>query len=144
MSASSPLLAAYETQEIFYPVVQEHSLIGKIIGNRYRILREVGSGGMAWVYLAEDVKEDRLVAVKVLYPQFGEDLSYIQRFNREAKLASTLTDPHIVRVLDYGADRDVYYLIMEYIEGQDLRDILKQKGPFSWKVALEESGKEVL
>ena len=137
MSASSPLLAAYETQEIFYPVVQEHSLIGKIIGNRYRILREVGSGGMAWVYLAEDVKEDRLVAVKVLYPQFGEDLSYIQRFNREAKLASTLTDPHIVRVLDYGADRDVYYLIMEYIEGQDLRDILKQKGPFSWKVALD-------
>jgi len=72
VSASSPLLAAYETQEIFYPVMQEHSLIGKIIGNRYRILREVGSGGMAWVYLAEDVKEDRLVAVKVLYPQFGE------------------------------------------------------------------------
>ena len=87
-------------------------MIGKIIGNRYRVLRELGSGGMAWVHLAEDVKEDRLVAVKVLYPQFGEDLSYIQRFNREAKLAGTLTDPHIVRVLDYGADRDVHYMVM--------------------------------
>jgi serine/threonine protein kinase len=117
--------------------VQEHNLIGKILGNRYRVLREIGSGGMAWVYLAEDIKENNLVAVKVLYPQFGEDLSYIQRFNREAKLASTLTDPHIVRVLDYGADRDIYYLIMEYIEGQNLRDLLEEKGPLSWREALE-------
>jgi serine/threonine protein kinase len=128
---------ATETEEISYSIVQEHTLIGKIIGNRYRVLREVGSGGMAWVYLAEDVKDDYLIAVKVLYPQFGEDLSYVQRFNREAKLASTLTDPHIVRVLDYGADRDIYYLVMEYIEGQDLRDLLKDRGPFQWKAALD-------
>ncbi len=112
-------------------------MIGKVLGNRYRVLREVGSGGMAWVYLAEDNKENRLVAVKILYPQFGEDLSYIQRFNREAKLASTLTDPHIVRVLDYGADRDVHYLVMEYIEGQDLREALNYEGRFPWKDALE-------
>jgi serine/threonine protein kinase len=112
-------------------------LIGKILGNRYRVLREIGSGGMAWVYLAEDNKENHLVAVKILYPQFGEDLTYVQRFNREARLAATLTDPHIVRVLDYGADRDVYYLVMEYIEGQDLRTTLNSKGPFSWKDALE-------
>ncbi len=52
---------------------QEHNLIGKSLGNRYRILRELGSGGMAWVYLAEDIKENQLVAVKVLYPQFGEE-----------------------------------------------------------------------
>jgi serine/threonine protein kinase len=88
-------------------------LIGKILGNRYRVLREIGSGGMAWVYLAEDIRENNLIAVKILYPQFGEDLAYVQRFNREARLASTMTDPHIVRVLDYGADRDVYYLVME-------------------------------
>ncbi|MBN1992751.1 MAG: protein kinase [Anaerolineae bacterium] len=134
--SASPQLATYQPKESYY-LVQEHTLIGKIIGNRYRVLREVGSGGMAWVYLAEDIKDDRLVAVKVLYPQFGEDLSYIQRFNREAKLASTLTDPHIVRVLDYGADRDIYYLVMEYIEGKDLRDLLKEKGPFSWRNALD-------
>ena len=112
-------------------------MIGNILGNRYRVLREIGSGGMAWVYLAEDIKENNLVAVKVLYPQFGEDLAYIQRFNREAKLASTLTDPHIVRVLDYGADRDIHYLIMEYIEGKDLRETLEEQGPFSWREALE-------
>jgi serine/threonine protein kinase len=92
---------------------------------------------MAQVYLAEDANEKRLVAVKVLYPQFGDDLSYVQRFKREAKLASSLTSPHIVRVLDYGADRDVYYLIMEYIAGRDLRDTLDQVGQFTWRDALE-------
>lgn len=112
-------------------------MIGKILGNRYRVLREIGSGGMAWVYLAEDTKENHLVAVKILYPQFSQDITYVQRFNREAKLASTLTDPHIVRVLDYGADRDVNYLVMEFIEGQDLRSVLNEKGPFPWKNALE-------
>jgi tetratricopeptide (TPR) repeat protein/predicted Ser/Thr protein kinase len=111
-------------------------VIGKILGNRYRILREVGSGGMAWVYLAEDINEGRLVAIKVLYPQFSEDIAYIQRFNREAKLASTLSDQHIVRVLDYGATRDVHYLVMEYIEGQDLRNIIDERGNLPWHEAL--------
>ncbi|MBE7551476.1 MAG: protein kinase [Anaerolineales bacterium] len=138
MRASSLDLVTRSTDEkLSYRVVQERTLIGKILGNRYRVLREIGSGGMAWVYLAEDNKDNQLVAAKILYPQFGEDLAYIQRFNREAKLASSMTDPHIVRVLDYGADRDVYYLIMEYIEGQDLRTTLNSKGPFPWKEALE-------
>ncbi len=112
-------------------------MIGKNLGNRYRILREIGAGGMAKVYLAEDLKGNELVAVKILYPQFGEDISFIQRFIREAKLASTLTDPHIVRVLDYGADRDLHYLVMEYVEGQDLHDTLEEKKRFEWKFALE-------
>jgi tetratricopeptide (TPR) repeat protein/predicted Ser/Thr protein kinase len=137
MSASIPQSLSSLTGELSYSMVQEYTLIGKTLGNRYRVLREIGSGGMAWVYLAEDIKENELVAVKVLYPQFGEDLSYIQRFNREAKLASTLTDPHIVRVLDYGADRDIYYLVMEYIEGRNLREVLTEQGPFPWRNALE-------
>lgn len=138
MRASYLDLVTRSTDEFLsYRVVQERTLIGKILGNRYRVLREIGSGGMAWVYLAEDNKDSQLVAVKILYPQFGEDLAYVQRFNREAKLASTMTDPHIVRVLDYGADRDIYYLVMEYIEGQDLRSTLNFKGSFPWKEALE-------
>lgn len=137
MSFSSPRSTSYLTEESSYPAEQEHILVGKVLGNRYRVLRELGSGGMAWVYLAEDVNESKLVAIKILYPQFGEDLAYIQRFNREAKLASTLTDSHIVRVLDYGADRDIYYLVMDYVEGQDLRETLKEKGPFPWKDALD-------
>lgn len=112
-------------------------MIGNILGNRYRILREIGAGGMAKVYLAEDIKGSELVAVKTLYPQYGEDISFIQRFNREAKLASTLTDPHIVRVLDYGADRDLHYLVMEYVEGEDLNDRLQEEGRLPWRFALE-------
>lgn len=91
---------------------------------------------MAWVYLAEDINEGRLVAIKILYPQFSEDLAYIQRFNREAKLASLLSDPHIVPVLDYGATRDVHYLVMEYIEGQDLRSIIDARGNLPVREAL--------
>ncbi len=92
---------------------------------------------MAWVYLAEDINEGRLVAIKVLYPQFGEDIAYIQRFNREAKFASQLSDPHIVRTLDYGATRDVHYLVMEYIEGQDLRGLIDARGRLPWRDALQ-------
>lgn len=111
-------------------------MINTILSNRYRILREIGAGGMAKVYLAEDVNEGRLVAVKVLYAHFGEDVSYLQRFKREAKLAGFLDNPHIVKVIDYGSSRDTHYLIMEYVEGQDLREALIQRGPFPWPEAL--------
>jgi tetratricopeptide (TPR) repeat protein/predicted Ser/Thr protein kinase len=111
-------------------------MIGEILGNRYKIIREIGSGGMAWVYLAEDLTEGVQVASKVLYPQFSEDISYIQRFNREAKLAISLNEIHIVRVLDYGATRDIHYLIMEYIEGRDLLEILEERGPLPYEEVL--------
>lgn len=111
-------------------------MIKSILGNRYRILREIGTGGMAKVYLAEDINEGRMVAVKVLYAHFGEDVSYLQRFKREAKLAGFLDSPHIVNVIDYGSSRDTHYLVMEYVEGRDLRETLIQRGPFSWKEAL--------
>lgn len=91
---------------------------------------------MAWVYLGEDLLDSRRVAVKVLYPQYTEDMAYIQRFVREAKLALGLDDPHIVRVLNYGADRDVHYLVMEYIEGQDLKEVLNARGRLSYQDAL--------
>ena len=111
-------------------------MIGEILGNRYKLIQEVGSGGMAWVYLGEDLLNGRRVAVKVLYPQYTEDMSYIQRFIREAKLALGLDAPHIVRVLNYGADRDVHYLVMEYIEGKDLKEILNIRGRLPYQEAL--------
>lgn len=111
-------------------------MIGEILGNRYKLIREVGSGGMAWVYLGEDLLDSHRVAVKVLYPHYTEDMSYIQRFVREAKLALGLDSPHIVRVLNYGADRDVHYLVMEYIEGKDLKEILDIKGRLPHQEAL--------
>ena len=111
-------------------------MIGEILGNRYKILRDLGSGGMAWVYLAEDSTAAELVAVKVLYPQFSLDMAYLQRFVREAKVASALTSPHIVKVLDYGATRDIHYLVMEYIVGQNLRDLLNERYRLPWQEAL--------
>ncbi len=112
-------------------------MIGEILGNRYKILRDIGSGGMAWVYLAEDTHDGSLVAVKVLYPQFSEDMAYVQRFTREAKLASALSDPHVVRVLDYGATRDIHYLVMEYIKGYDLKEIIQERGSLPYRQVLE-------
>lgn len=111
-------------------------VIGEILGNRYKLLREAGSGGMAKVYLGQDLLDSRKVAVKVLYPQYSEDMAYIQRFVREAKLALGLDDPHIVQVLNYGADRDVRYLVMEYIEGKDLKEILNVRGRLPYQEAL--------
>ena len=111
-------------------------MIGTILGNRYRILRELGSGGMAWVYLAEDTLGGGFVAVKVLYPQFSQDVAYLQRFVREAKIASALTNPHIVKVLDYGSSRDVHYLVMEYIGGLDLKAVLTERDILNWQESL--------
>ncbi len=103
-------------------------MIGKVISNRYEIKAFLGRGGMAWVYESLDRKTGATVALKILYPQFTDDPAYIQRFVREAKLALTLDHPNIVRVLDYGADRDTHYLVMEFIEGQDMKEVLRETG----------------
>jgi len=103
-------------------------LIGETLGNRYKLLRELGAGGMAWVYQAEDLTERSLVAVKVLYPQYNQDISYVERFLREARLALQISSQHVVRILDYGADRDLHYLVMEQIRGKDLATILSDMG----------------
>jgi len=112
-------------------------VIGEVLGNRYKILREIGTGGMAWVYLAEDLTDKIQVAVKVLYPQYSQDMAYVQRFVREARLASQISNEHIVRILNYGSDRDVHYLVMEHIQGKDLATILRERGRLSWQQALE-------
>jgi len=115
-------------------------MIGTILSNRYRLIAELGSGGMAWVYLAEDLRAHEYVAVKVLYPQHSQDLNFLQRFSQEARLAMSLSQcapqRHIVCVLDYGSDRDVHYLVMEFVEGRDLHQILEEHGALSWEEAL--------
>jgi tetratricopeptide (TPR) repeat protein len=111
-------------------------MIGGLIGNRYKIIRELGSGGMARVYLAKDDRTLSLVAVKILHPQLSENFTYIQRFNREARMAMNLSNPYIVGVLDYGADRDDHYIVMEYVEGKTLGEVLREEGPLPWERAL--------
>ncbi|MFN2183753.1 MAG: protein kinase domain-containing protein [Anaerolineae bacterium] len=116
-------------------------MIGTVLSNRYKLIAELGSGGMAWVYLAEDLIQGGQVAVKILYPQHSKDLLFVQRFNREARLSMSLSQaspqPNTVRILDYGADRDTHYLVMEYVPGQDLGEILEQQGPLPWEKALD-------
>jgi serine/threonine protein kinase len=116
-------------------------MIGTILNNRYKLIAELGSGGMAWVYLGHDLIEDQRVAIKILYPQLTQDVAFLQRFNQEAKLvmslSQSLSENRVVRVLDYGADRDTRYLVMEYVEGRDLRRVIGEDGPLPWQTALD-------
>jgi tetratricopeptide (TPR) repeat protein len=121
--------------------VCDGTMIGTVLNNRYKLVAELANGGMAWVYLAKDLREEQQVAVKVLYPHLSEDVGFLQRFSQEAKLAMGFSDSareiHVARVLDYGSDRDIHYLVMEYVKGQDLRRVLEQDGHLAWEEALD-------
>jgi Tol biopolymer transport system component/predicted Ser/Thr protein kinase len=116
-------------------------MIGRILSNRYKLIAELGSGGMAWVYLAEDLIQGGEVAVKILYPQHSQDTGFLQRFGQEARLSMALSQSepqaHIVHVLDYGADQDTHYLVMEFVPGQDLGQLLEEGGALPCHRALE-------
>jgi serine/threonine-protein kinase len=96
------------------------------LADRYRIERELGSGGMATVYLAQDLEHERLVAVKVLRPELAASLG-AERFLRETEIAANLNHPHILPLLDSGEADSFLYYVMPYVEGESLRDRLKRK-----------------
>ena len=100
-------------------------MVEQVLSGRYRILRHLARGGMAEVYLAHDELLDRPVAVKVLFPELAEDNSFVERFRREAQSAARLNHPNIVSVYDFGEDQDALYIVMEYVEGQTLRDVIR-------------------
>ena len=108
---------------------------GMIIAERYEILGKIGTGGMADVYKAKDHKLNRFVAVKVLKPEFREDMTFIRKFRSEAQAAAGLTHPNIVNVYDVGDDEGVYYIVMELIEGITLKEYIAKKGKLSIKEA---------
>lgn len=107
------------------------AMIGKRINDRYQILETIGSGGMASVYKAYDVILNRNVAVKVLRPQFSDDDEFIRRFRREAQAATSLSHPNVVSIYDVGEEDDLYYIVMEYVEGPTLKQLIGQKGTIS-------------
>ncbi|MCY8521309.1 Stk1 family PASTA domain-containing Ser/Thr kinase, partial [Bacillus atrophaeus] len=111
-------------------------LIGKRISGRYQILRVIGGGGMANVYLAEDIILEREVAIKVLRFDFANDNEFIRRFRREAQSASSLDHPNIVSIYDVGEEEDIYYIVMEYVEGMTLKEYITANGPLHPKEAL--------
>ena len=101
---------------------------GQKISDRYQIIKSIGEGGMANVYLAYDTILDRNVAVKVLRGDLANDEKFVRRFQREALSASSLSNPNIVEVYDVGEDNGEYYIVMEYVEGKHLKNLLKKRG----------------
>lgn len=110
---------------------------GQKISDRYQIIKSIGEGGMANVYLAYDTILDRNVAVKVLRGDLSNDEKFVRRFQREALAASSLTHPNIVEVYDVGEDHGEYYIVMEYIEGKHLKNLLKKRGKLTLSEAVD-------
>jgi Serine/threonine protein kinase len=104
-------------------------MIGYELGGRYEIIERVGGGGMALVYRAQDILLGRNVAVKILRQQFVHDEEFVRRFRREAQAAASLSHPNIVSVYDVGQQDDTHYIVMEYVEGRNLNDIIKERAP---------------
>ncbi len=105
------------------------TLINTLFDGRYRIVRKLGSGGMANVYLAEDEDLGRRVAIKILNERYANDDLFIERFRREAKSAAALSHPNIVSVYDRGEAEGTYYIAMEVIEGRSLKELIMTRGP---------------
>lgn len=104
-------------------------MIGMELGGRYELLARVGGGGMAIVYKAMDQLLGRYVAIKVLRQQFMHDEDFIRRFRREAQSAASLSHPNVVSIYDVGQEEDIHYIVMEYVEGHNLNEIIKDRAP---------------
>ena len=107
------------------------NLVGKTLGNRYEILEEVGIGGMATVYKARCNLLNRYVAVKVLKDEFSKDAEFVRRFRAEAQSAASLTHPNIVSVYDVGEENGINYIVMEFLQGDTLKDFIDKQGKLS-------------
>ncbi|OPY57187.1 MAG: Serine/threonine-protein kinase PrkC [Pelotomaculum sp. PtaU1.Bin035] len=103
-------------------------MIGKLLGNRYEILEQLGGGGMAIVYKGRDTILNRLVTIKVLRPEFTSDEDFVKRFRREAQAVASLSHPNIVSIYDVGRADAVDYLVMEYVEGDNLKNLIRGQG----------------
>jgi serine/threonine-protein kinase len=113
------------------------SLVGRVFSNRYEIQREIAQGGMAEVYLGHDRLLDRPVAVKALFPEYAREPTFVERFRREAQAAANLNDSNIVGIYDWGQEAGTYFIVMEYVEGRPLRDLIRGEGPLDPNQAAE-------
>ena len=112
-------------------------MIGKVLDNRYELLELIGKGGMAVVYRALDRRTGRSVAVKILRPEYNQDEEFSSRFKREAEAASKMSHSNIVNLLDVGQDDNIRYLVMEYVRGRTLKEVIQKKGALSPSVSAQ-------
>lgn len=118
------------------PVTGDDALVGRLLDHRYLIGERIARGGMASVFLGTDQRLDRRVAIKVMHSGLGDDGTFTQRFEREARAAAKLNHRGVVAVFDQGHDGDVTYLVMEYVPGRTLRDVLREEAPMPARRAL--------
>src|SRR5690625_3913327 len=112
-------------------------LEGHLLSERYKIKKTIGGGGMANVYLARDIILDRDVAIKVLRLEYANDEEFIVRFDREAKAATSLSHPNIVNIFDVGAEKNILYMVMEYVDGLTLKEYIHKNSPIDVETALD-------
>ena len=117
----------------------ETTIEGRLFDGRYRMIRRIGSGGMARVFLAEDVDLHRDVAIKVLHDRYSEDAQFVERFAREARAAAGLNHPNIVAIYDRGQSEGSYYIAMEYLDGETLKDVILREGPLPDRRAIDDT-----
>ena len=110
--------------------------IGSFIADRYEILEKIGAGGMSDVYKAKDQVLGRFVAVKVLKPEFAEDVNFVTKFHTEAQSAAGLQHPNIVNIYDVGSEEHMHFIVMEYVEGITLKTYIEKKGQLNYKEAI--------
>lgn len=113
------------------------NLEGRLIANRYEIIENVGNGGMATVYKAKDHVLNRFVAVKILRDEFTTDNEFIKRFRSEAQAVASLSNANIVAVYDVGNEGNLYYIVMELVQGKTLKEVIGEEGKLSWKWSLK-------
>src|SRR6266550_4219703 len=109
----------------------------RVYNDRYEIVEHIARGGMAEVFRARDLLLDRPVALKVLFPEFATDRSFVERFRREARSAANLNHPNIVSIYDWGQEDGTYFIVMEYVEGRSLRQMIREDGPLPAKRAAQ-------
>ncbi len=112
-----------------------------VFNGRYELQRHLARGGMADVYLASDKLLNRAVAVKVLFPEYARDDTFVERFRREAQAAARLTHGNIVAIYDWGEEFGTYFIVMEYVEGQSLSELVRADGPLEPRLAAEITAK---
>lgn len=112
-------------------------MIGKILEGRYEILDELGGGGMARVYRGQDRLLHRFVTIKILREQFASDQDFLTRFQKEAQAVARLSHPNVVSIYDVGQEDGIHYLIMEYVEGRSLKEVISERGQLPPREAVD-------
>src|SRR5919201_5397137 len=112
-------------------------MVGEVLADRYELEELVGAGGMSSVFRAHDRLLDRKVALKLLHQQYSDDKEYVERFRREARSVASLSHPNIVTVIDRGEHEGRQFIVFEYVEGDNLKQVIERRGPAPVETAIE-------